>query len=100
MQFLVLLLGIALLLLLIIKVKMNTFVALILTAFIVALGLGMNPADVPGTITKGIGSAMGELAVVFSFGAMIGRLVSDAGGSYRISETLINFSVRRDCSLL
>ncbi len=91
MQFIVLFLGIALLLYLIIRIKMNTFVALVLTAFVVALGLGMNPADVATTITKGIGSSMGDLAVVFGFGAMIGRLVSDAGGSYRISETLIGF---------
>lgn len=89
MQFIVLLLGIALLLYLIIRVKLNTFISLILTAVLVALGLGMNPSDIAGTITKGIGNSMGELAIVFGFGAMIGRLVSEAGGSYRISQTLI-----------
>jgi GntP family gluconate:H+ symporter len=91
LQFIVLALGIAILLFLIIRVKLNTFVALITTAVLVALGLGMNPYNIADTITKGIGNSMGELAIVFGFGAMIGRLVSEAGGSYRISQTLIGF---------
>ncbi|WP_461240454.1 gluconate:H+ symporter [Paucilactobacillus sp. N302-9] len=90
MEFAILLLGIILLLVLIIKVKLNTFVSLIVTSILVALGLGMNPADIADSIKNGIGSSLGELAIVFGFGAMIGRLVSDAGGSYRIARTLID----------
>ncbi|GAA3182828.1 hypothetical protein GCM10020006_12880 [Fructilactobacillus sanfranciscensis] len=83
-------LGIALLLFLIIKLKLNTFVSLIVTAILVALGLGMNPASIADAIKLGIGNTLGELAIVFGFGAMIGRLVSDSGGSYRIAKTLID----------
>lgn len=90
MQFVVLLLGIIFLLFLIIKLKMNTFVSLIVTSVIVAVLLGMNPADIATSIKEGIGSSLGELAIVFGFGAMIGRLVSDSGGSYRIARTLID----------
>lgn len=90
MQFLVLLVGIVFLLILIIKFKMNTFVSLIVTSILVAVLLGMNPAQVATSIKDGIGSSLGELAIVFGFGAMIGRLVSDAGGSYRIAKTLID----------
>ncbi|WP_274706360.1 gluconate:H+ symporter [Fructilactobacillus myrtifloralis] len=89
MPFVVLILGIMLLLFLIIKLKLNTFVSLIVVAILVALGLGMNPASIANSIKLGIGNTLGELAVVFGFGAMIGRLVSDAGGSYRIAQTLI-----------
>lgn len=90
MPFIVLILGIALLLFMIIKLKLNTFVSLIITAILVALGLGMNPASIADAIKTGIGSTLGELAIVFGFGAMIGRLVSDSGGSYRIAKTLID----------
>lgn len=90
MPFVVLFLGIALLLFLIIKLKLNTFVSLIVVAILVALGLGMNPASIATSIKMGIGSTLGELAIVFGFGAMIGRLVSDSGGSYRIAKTLID----------
>ncbi len=89
MPFVVLLLGILFLLFLIIRVKLNTFVSLIVTSILVALGLGMNPADIADAMKTGIGGSLGELAIVFGFGAMIGRLVSDSGGSYRIAQTLI-----------
>ncbi len=90
MELLVLLLGIILLLFLIIKFKLNTFVALIITSVVVALGLGMDPAKIAESIQTGIGGSLGELSLVFGFGAMLGRLVADAGGAYKIATTLIN----------
>ncbi|KRM71791.1 H+ gluconate symporter related permease [Lacticaseibacillus brantae DSM 23927] len=89
MEILVLVIGILLLLTLIIKFKMNTYVSLIITSVVVALGLGMPAAKIATTIQNGIGSQLGELALVFGFGAMLGRLVADAGGAYRIAHTLI-----------
>ncbi|KRM34936.1 H+ gluconate symporter related permease [Agrilactobacillus composti DSM 18527 = JCM 14202] len=95
MQMLILLLGIILLLVLIIKFKLNTYVALIITAVAVALGLGMPAAKIATSIQNGIGAQLGELALVFGFWAMLGRLVADAGGAYRIAHTLINAFGRR-----
>ena len=99
MDLLVLILGILLLLVLIIKFKFNTYVSLIITAVVVALGLGMAPAKIATSIQTGIGSQLGELALVFGFGAMLGRLVADAGGAYRIAHTLINAFGRRGLQL-
>lgn len=87
--FIVLILGIALLLLLIIRVKMNTFVSLIITSIAVGVGLGIPLTKIATSIQNGIGSQLGELSIVFGFGAMLGRLVADAGGAYRIAHTLI-----------
>ncbi|WP_129044541.1 gluconate:H+ symporter [Companilactobacillus metriopterae] len=89
MDFLILVLGIALLLFLIIKVKMNTFVSLIITSILVGIGLGMPLDKIATSVQDGIGSQLGELSIVFGFGAMLGRLVADAGGAYRIAHTLI-----------
>lgn len=88
--FLILVLGIGLLLTLILKYKINTFVTLIVVSILVALALGMNPAGIADALKNGIGGTLGELVVVFGFGSMIGRLVSDSGGSYRIARTLID----------
>ncbi|AKP68038.1 gluconate:H+ symporter [Companilactobacillus ginsenosidimutans] len=89
MPFLVLVLGIALLLFLIIKVKLNTFVSLVVTSIAVGIGLGIPMTKIATSIQDGIGSQLGELSIVFGFGAMLGRLVADAGGAYRIAHTLI-----------
>lgn len=88
--FLILIIGIALLLFFILKLKVNTFVSLIIISILVALALGMNPAGIGDALKTGIGGTMGELIIVFGMGSMIGRLVSDAGGSYRIASTLIS----------
>lgn len=98
MEFLMLALAILLLLVLIVKFKLNTFVALIITAFVLALLLGMNPMEIPNAVLgdQGVGNILGANSVIFIFGGMIGRLVADAGGSYRIAHTLIEwFGVKR-----
>ncbi len=95
MPFVVLTLGILLLLLLIIKFKLNTYIALIVTAVVVGIGLGMPLTKIATSIQNGIGSQLGELALVFGFGAMLGRLVADAGGAYTISTTLLDIFGRK-----
>lgn len=99
MPLIVLALGILLLLALIIKFKLNTYVALIITSVAVALGLGMPAGQIATSIQNGIGGQLGELALVFGFGAMLGRLVADAGGAYRIAHTLIDKFGRKHLQL-
>ena len=50
MEFVMLAIPILILLVLIVKFKLNTFVSLVVTAFILALLLGMNPMDVPNAV--------------------------------------------------
>ncbi|MGB4823449.1 MAG: SLC13 family permease, partial [Leuconostoc mesenteroides] len=98
MEFVMLIVSILILLILIAKLKLNTFVSLIITAFILALLLGMKPMEIPSAVlgSEGVGNILGPNSVIFIFGGMIGRLVADAGGSYRIAKTLIDwFGVKR-----
>lgn len=95
MPLLIVLIGVALLIFMIVKLKLNTFVSLVITSFIVALLLGLPLAKIPATIETGIGGQLGHLAIIFGFGSMLGKLVSDAGGGYRIATTLIDKFGRR-----
>ena len=81
--------GIVALLVLIMGLKLNTFVSLIIVAFGVALALGMPLDDIVGSIEGGLGGTLGHLALIFGLGAMLGRLIADAGGAQRIAMTLI-----------
>ena len=90
MELLALVIGVIFLLVLIIRFKINTFVSLIMTSVLTALLLGMNLTKIMTTIEDGIGSQLGELSLVFGFGAMLGRLVADAGGANVIATTLID----------
>ncbi len=82
--------GVILLIFLISKFKLNTFVALLIVSFCVALTLGIPMEKVVSTIETGIGGTLGHIALIFGLGAMLGRLVADAGGAQRIAMTLIN----------
>ncbi|WP_308560515.1 gluconate:H+ symporter [uncultured Klebsiella sp.] len=92
-------LGIVILLILIMVLRWNTFVSLIITSCLVAMMLGMPVTDIVSAIEKGIGSQLGHLALVFGFGAMLGRLVADAGGGYRIAATLITIFGKKNTQI-
>ena len=90
MPLLIVAIGVILLIVLISKLKLNTFVALLIVSFCVALVLGIPMEKVVSTIEAGIGGTLGHIALIFGLGAMLGRLVADAGGAQRIAMTLIN----------
>ena len=71
--------------------RLNTFISLIIVSFGVALALGMKPDDIVTTIEAGLGATLGHLALIFGFGAMLGKLIADSGGgAQRIAMTLVN----------
>ncbi len=89
MPLLTVLIGVILLVFLITKFKLNTFLSLVITAFVVGLILGIPVSDISTSIETGIGGQLGHLAIIFGFGSMLGKLISDAGGGFRIAHQLI-----------
>lgn len=83
-------LGIIALLILIMGLKLNTFISLIIVSFGVALALGMPLDEIVTTIEAGLGGTLGHLALIFGLGAMLGKLIADSGGAQRIAMTLVN----------
>ncbi len=76
--------GVALLLLLMIRFRLNGFIALILVALAVGMMQGMPVNKVIGSIKAGVGGTLGSLALIMGFGAMLGKLLADvAGATYR-----------------
>ena len=89
MPLLAVFLGVVLLVFLITRLKLNTFLSLVITAFAVGLFLGIPVAKISTSIENGIGSQLGHLAIIFGFGSMLGQLISDSGGGFRIANGLI-----------
>ncbi|MER6130155.1 hypothetical protein ABT173_47945 [Streptomyces sp. NPDC001795] len=67
--------GVAALLLLILKGKVQPFVALVVVSIGVALAAGVPAADLMKTIEEGMGATLGHIATIIALGAMIGRIV-------------------------
>jgi len=99
MKLLIVALGVAFLIFLIVKVKLNTFISLMATSFLVGLALNIPLDQLSEVITSGMGDQLGDLAIIFGMGSMIGKLVSDSGGGYRIANTLIDKFGKRQIQL-
>ncbi|KGO31603.1 gluconate permease [Oenococcus alcoholitolerans] len=80
---------------LITKLKLNTFVSLVIVAFLVGLALGIPVSKISASVETGIGGQLGHLAVIFGFGSMLGKIISDSGGGYRIANQLIKIFGRK-----
>ncbi|WP_020007648.1 gluconate:H+ symporter [Salinicoccus albus] len=82
--------GIALLLFLIMKVKLHAFVSLLIASLFIGLASGMSPTEIIEVIEAGMGSTLGFIAVVVGLGAMFGELLRVSGGAERLALTLID----------
>lgn len=91
MNILILFVAIIILLLLMLRFKLNAFLALILTALGTGIALGMPVDKVIKSVEMGVGSTLGQLALVIGFGAMLGELLAESGAIQRISTQLIDF---------
>src|SRR5690625_3349346 len=76
-------------LLLIVKFRMQAFVALLLVSLLAAVVGGIPLAEVAGTIQEGMGSTLGYIAVVIGLGTMVGEILQVSGGASQIANTLV-----------
>ncbi|SOD89466.1 SLC13 family permease [Streptomyces sp. Ag109_G2-15] len=88
--------GVAALLLLILKGKVQPFVALMVVSIGVALAAGVHAGDLVKTIEDGMGSTLGHIATIIALGAMVGRIIELSGGAHAFAHALIEkFGTRR-----
>jgi Gnt-I system high-affinity gluconate transporter len=81
--------GIALLFLLVVRFKLNAFLAFIIVALAVGLAEGMPLETLVSSIQNGIGNTLGFLLLILGLGAMLGKLVADSGAAQRITDSLV-----------
>lgn len=84
-----LVIGIAVLILLVLKTKIHAFIALIIAASITGIVGGMNPSDVVTEITEGFGSTLGSIGIVIGFGVMMGKILETSGAAEKLAYSLI-----------
>lgn len=82
--------GIFVLLILISKFKINAFLSLLVTSFIVGILSNMNLTDILDSVLKGIGDTMGKVLLVLAFGAMLGKILEESGAAHTIAFRMID----------
>lgn len=81
--------SVVLLLVLILGARMHAFLALVVSSMALGLAAGLPPAKVLESIQKGLGDALGFIAVVIALGAMLGRFLEYSGGGRQLALWLI-----------
>ena len=82
--------AIVLLLVLIIKIRLHAFLALILVSLLTAFAAGVPAGSVVDVLTGGFGTTLGSVALLVGLGAMLGRMVESSGGAKVMSDTLVS----------
>lgn len=82
-------LGVALLLILILRLRLPAFIALLISSIVVGLLAGLNGVEVIDTIKNGMGSTLGFVATVVGLGALFGGILEVSGGAKAIAQHLL-----------
>ena len=88
---LALIVGIIILVFLILKTKIHTFLALIFSALFIGIVGGMKQTDVINAITNGFGSTLGSIGIIIGFGIMMGQIFETSGAATRMAYTFIKY---------
>jgi len=86
---LVAVLGIALLLFLVIKIRLQAFLALLIASYFVAVAAGIPLNEIAQTLQDGMGSTLGFIAIVVGIGTMLGEMLRVSGGAEQLARTMV-----------
>ena len=87
----ILIASIGLLLLLVLKFKIQAFIALLVVSVFLGLATGMPMESIIDSVTEGMGSTLGFVAIVVGIGAIFGQMLESSGGA----ESLAHYLVRK-----
>ena len=82
--------GIAVLLILIIRFKLHPIISMMLSSVIIGVGAGMPMSMISETVEKGVGKTLQGIALLVGLGSMFGGILEASGGAQKIAETLID----------
>ncbi|GGH98544.1 GntP family transporter [Arthrobacter liuii] len=78
--------GIAILLVMIIRFKIQAFVALLTVSILVAVAATIPLQDIFTVVSSGVGSTMGKVAILIALGAVLGRMIEVSGGVQSLAD--------------
>ncbi|TQM11707.1 GntP family permease [Pseudonocardia kunmingensis] len=82
-------LAVGVLLTLIIVLKVQEFLALLLTTLAFGLAVGNGPTELMDLVVGEMGDSLGQLSLVIALGAIFGMVLQHAGAAERIAVTLV-----------
>lgn len=69
--------------------KLNPFVSLLISSLVVGIGSGVGPVDTVKSFGESFGSTMASVGILVGLGAMLGRVLMDTGAADSVVNTLL-----------
>lgn len=91
--------SVAILLFLIIKMKVNPFIALLFSSIVTAFGVQMPMEEIPKIICAGFGGTLTGIGIVIGLGIIFGNLLHEAGATEAIAKGLLNMTGKKNAAL-
>lgn len=83
------LLGLAVILLLIIRFKIPAMIAILVGAVLIGLGAGMSFEQIIDSVNDGVGNTLKGIALLVGLGSMFGAILEISGGAQSLAVTLV-----------
>lgn len=84
-------LAVILLLTLIVRFKISSFVALILSSVFLGLITGMKPAQFLQSFQDGVGAVLASVAMIIALGSVLGKILAETGAAEVIAERIVRW---------
>jgi GntP family gluconate:H+ symporter len=91
--------AVLILLISIIKFKLNPFIALLLTSIITGFLVRMPINEISTTISSGFGSTMASIGIVIGLGVIFGNILSEARATESIAKGLLKVTGNKNAAL-
>ena len=82
--------GVAILLILILRFKIQAFISLLIASITVGIIAGMPPKEIITTMQQGMGGTLGFVALVVGLGAIFGAILEQSGGAEALANYLLS----------
>ncbi|PPB49687.1 gluconate permease [Arthrobacter pityocampae] len=86
---LALVLGIATIIVLVLKTRLDAFVALLIAALVTGIVAGQAPLDIVSSITTGFGNTLASIGIVIGLGVGIGKILEVSGAANSLAMAFL-----------
>ena len=83
------LIGLVILLVLIIRFKVQAMIAILIGAVAIGLMAGMPYSEIVGSVNQGIGETLKGIALLVGLGSMFGAILEASGGAQTLAVTMV-----------
>ncbi len=89
LQVILLVVSVALLIVMISKLKIHAFLSLLIVSLLLGIAAGLPLADVATTVAAGFGGTMQNIGIVIICGVIIGEVLDKTGGAQKIADSIL-----------